>query len=124
MSKRTAEDSEIDRDKVSSHHAVLCQEAPCVLKEIPLELYHEHAMQYHEHRCEACLRNFVTERLLELHLEEFHNPFASKSVLKCFEPGCNKQFCTHSQRVRHLRDDHNYPETFNFDIIQEGYIFQ
>lgn len=123
MTKRRFEDSDRNNDERSDDRVIVCQEPPCILNKVPVELFSEHAMQYHEHRCEACLGNLVTERLLELHLQEYHNPFISNKKLQCFEPNCSQLFSTHGQRVYHLRDDHNYPETFDFNILQNGYRF-
>ena len=93
-------------------------------KPCPIELYTEHVQQYHEHRCEACWGNFVTEKLLEIHQEECHNPFRQKSSLRCFESNCVQEFNTQDQRIDHLLKEHNYPNTFDFYIIARGYTFE
>ncbi|GAV53395.1 hypothetical protein ZYGR_0AI06790 [Zygosaccharomyces rouxii] len=124
MSKRGHEGNQSEDSYIPSGSTIVCQEPPCFLNHVPIELYNEHAQQYHEHRCEACHGNFVTEKLLEIHQEEFHNPFRQKSTLRCFEPDCIQEFNTENQRIDHLRNEHNYPETFDFYIIARGYTFE
>lgn len=124
MSKRGHESVQDEDYYVSNGYNVICQEPPCTLSHVPIELYNEHVQQYHEHQCQACSGNFVTEKLLEIHQEEFHNPFNRNCLLRCFEPECIQEFNTQEQRIDHLRSEHNYPETFDFDIIARGYTFE
>lgn len=124
MPKRSHQDIQDEDIYSPDGPTIVCQEPPCILNHIPVELYNEHVQQYHEYRCEACWGNFVTEKLLEIHQEEFHNPFHRNASLQCFEPNCVQKFNTQDHRIDHLRREHNYPETFDFYIIAKGYKFE
>lgn len=105
---------------------IICQVAPCHDIYVPIELYASHMTQYHDHRCEECGRNLVTECLLQLHLEELHNPFTSKSNLLygCFEQHCVEKFKCHQDRIAHLKNVHGYPDGFHFDVVRNGKCYQ
>lgn len=121
MSKRTHVNIEAEDSQTPSGNTIICEEPPCTSSKIPIEIYLEHVQQYHEHRCEACGGNFVTERLLELHQDELHNPFDLRLPLKCFEANCTQEFKTQDQRIHHLHVQHSYPDSFDFNVVSKGY---
>ncbi|CCH59088.1 hypothetical protein TBLA_0B02460 [Henningerozyma blattae CBS 6284] len=117
--------NEVRAKLLHKSHYVICDETPCDNLAIALELYPSHVEQLHTFICSACTANLHDERILELHLEEFHNPLnppqpdLSNPIkgLRCYEPNCYCRFLNHSHRVHHLRVDHYYPSSFNFDIV-------
>lgn len=68
--------------------------------------------------CPVCKLLFLNARLMDLHMEESHNPLfeASQQRLKCLVDGCDRDFSTQHKRFMHLRDKHNYPADFKFGI--------
>lgn len=123
--KRVNEDSD-DEDKSGPHCGpnrvgITCWEHPCSNVYVPIELYTSHVQQYHDHCCAQCGKNLATDRLLNLHLEEMHNPFnADRARYHCFEELCKEDFETQRERIKHLIEAHNYPESFDFDIVRNG----
>lgn len=114
-----------ENDKINPQQYITCQQPPCANESIPIELYPSHVEQYHDHRCESCQKNLVNENFLQLHLEEYHNPFqlGEGIQLRCLESQCPKKFASHSDRIEHLQIVHRYPSNFNFSIIQSGHSF-
>ncbi|CCC71784.1 hypothetical protein NCAS_0I01160 [Naumovozyma castellii] len=112
-----------DEDNDNSTSRILCNEPPCVNNLIPLDSYPLHVSQFHDNICTKCDANLVTQYLLELHLVECHNPFVSSShqPLHCFEKDCSQVFPTQMDRIDHLKNFHNYPDFYNFNIIYTGY---
>ncbi|SCU84438.1 LADA_0D01684g1_1 [Lachancea dasiensis] len=104
-------------------NGVVCNEPPCANDYVSLELYSSHVSQFHDNVCCACGKNFVYQRILDLHLEECHDPFRdSDSQLKCWHAKCRDQFPTHALRIEHLQRTHHYPSSYDFDIIYKGYV--
>ncbi|QLL31370.1 hypothetical protein HG536_0B02330 [Torulaspora globosa] len=118
-------DGRLDFTRKTADVGVTCQEHPCVNVYVPIELYQCHVQQYHDNRCVQCGKNLVTENFLRLHLEEMHNPFNSGDGIRyrCFEEQCDEAFYSHQERVSHAVKSHQYPESFDFDIVQNGQLF-
>jgi hypothetical protein len=60
-------------------NVIVCREPPCHRNppRFPdFAAYETHHQQFHAHLCIECKAHFPTERLLSLHLEERHDPFA------------------------------------------------
>lgn len=119
-------DSNQDISDVRNVHGrlngILCNEPPCRDNFIRLEFYSSHVENNHNNVCGQCSQNFITERILELHFDECHNPFnCMNSSLKCFEPQCQERFETHKERIQHLISNHGYPRFYDFDVIFSGY---
>lgn len=114
-----------ENNKIDLQQYIICQQPPCANESMPIELYPSHVEQYHDYRCESCQKNLVNEMLLELHLEECHNPFhlGTEMQLRCFESQCSEKFASHSERTEHLQIVHQYPSNFDFGIIQSGASF-
>lgn len=103
-------------------NGIICNESPCDNNFILLEFYSSHVENYHNNRCDKCKQNFISNHILNLHLDECHNPFLTESDhLKCFEIQCNETFENHNERIDHLIKIHDYPSFFDFDMIFSGY---
>ncbi|KAL4883294.1 hypothetical protein BJY04DRAFT_185286 [Aspergillus karnatakaensis] len=90
------------------------------------EDYEVHYQQAHVNRCTECGRNFPTELLLNLHIEENHDPLAAarrergEKTYGCFVENCERKCSTPQKRRMHLIDKHMFPKTYNFYIVNDG----
>lgn len=86
--------------------------------------YLHHMTTNHDYTCEECHRKFPLMTLLEIHIDECHNPFIAiagdqeKPVYRCFE--CCEKFTLPSDRNQHMVDKHHYSLRFKFDIVTKG----
>ncbi|KAK5990255.1 Zinc finger protein [Cladobotryum mycophilum] len=79
--------------------------------------YEAHYQNFHTNRCLECRKNFPTEHLLGVHIEECHDPLAKYS---CFVEGCDRKCMTPQKRRLHLIDKHLYPKNFFFAVTKDG----
>ncbi|AGO12925.1 AaceriADL324Wp [[Ashbya] aceris (nom. inval.)] len=100
---------------------IVCNDPPCNGASISVNLYPSHVAEHHDNVCTACNKNMITERMLQLHQHEIHNPFNSAKALECYEEDCGQQFQTHSERKEHLTTTHEYPLNGRLDIVYTGY---
>ncbi|MBW0517709.1 hypothetical protein O181_057424 [Austropuccinia psidii MF-1] len=92
---------------------------------IELESHHR---SHHAFVCSQnnCSKIFPSERFLELHLCECHDPISdikrerNQKTFACFEPYCERLFRTPKSRRLHLIDHHHYPPTFFFSLPNQG----
>lgn len=88
--------------------------------------YQLHYLSDHTNICAECSKNFPTSKLLDLHINENHNPFIKiklqkeEPVFGCFVENCDKLFKNHKKRRLHLIDKHDYPKNFIFSIVDRG----
>ncbi|AET38962.1 uncharacterized protein Ecym_3479 [Eremothecium cymbalariae DBVPG len=54
---------------------IICNDPPCNGLLIEVHLYPSHVEQHHDNICIKCGKNLPTQRLLERHQDEVHNPF-------------------------------------------------
>lgn len=61
--------------------------------------------------CTTCSdgRDHLSARLLQLHLDETHNPFRSSDSFPCAARGCLRTFPNKDQRERHCVREHGFP---------------
>ncbi|CAH02302.1 uncharacterized protein KLLA0_B08547g [Kluyveromyces lactis] len=120
MSKRRSSEEHCGGYELNGN-AVLCSDPPCDHEWVPIELYPSHVSQMHENVCTQCLRNFASEYWMELHIEEFHNPFKNGNYrLRCLEQDCSMTFSNSNERIDHLKRHHYYSDQFDFDILNSG----
>ncbi|CDO92432.1 unnamed protein product [Kluyveromyces dobzhanskii CBS 2104] len=117
--RRLSQDNE--RNDLAGGSAILCTEPPCEHEWVDVELYPSHVDQLHANVCPQCSINLTSEYWLELHIEEYHDPFREGCKLKCLEFDCPVTFDNSSNRASHLKTYHNYSDKFNYDIIKSGY---
>ncbi|KAB8210797.1 C2H2 type zinc finger domain protein [Aspergillus parasiticus] len=88
--------------------------------------YEVHYKQTHVNRCTACGKNFPTDRFLNLHIEENHDPLIAakkdrgEKTYGCFIEDCERKCSTPQKRRMHLIDKHMFPKTYNFYIVNDG----
>ncbi|KAL6869520.1 hypothetical protein ACO1O0_000846 [Amphichorda felina] len=107
--------------------------------------YEAHYNKYHTNRCLECRKNFPSEHLLSVHIEEFHDPLVvvrrdkgehtvsarplgegrgplvlTPSQYSCFVEGCERKCLTHQKRRMHMIDKHMYPKNYFFALTKEG----
>ncbi|OAA43115.1 C2H2 type zinc finger domain protein [Metarhizium rileyi] len=96
---------------------------------ITFRTYHEYESHYnmfHSNRCLDCHRNFPSEHLLAVHIEEYHDPLVrvrrdkGEHTFSCFVEGCERKCLTHQKRRLHMIDKHMYPKNFFFGVTKEG----
>ncbi|KAF4452249.1 hypothetical protein F53441_4843 [Fusarium austroafricanum] len=88
--------------------------------------YEVHYNKSHTNRCLECRKNFPSEHLLNVHIEEYHDPLVTvkreqgEHTYSCFVEGCERKCMTHQKRRMHLIDKHMYPKNFFFAVTRDG----
>ncbi|KAF4975281.1 hypothetical protein FZEAL_7912 [Fusarium zealandicum] len=88
--------------------------------------YEVHYNKSHTNRCLECRKNFPSEHLLNVHIEEYHDPLVfvkrekGEHTYSCFVEGCERKCMTHQKRRMHLIDKHMYPKNFFFAVARDG----
>ncbi|KAI1106254.1 hypothetical protein F4804DRAFT_330436 [Jackrogersella minutella] len=88
--------------------------------------YEAHHNRTHRNRCVECTKNFPSEHLLNVHIEECHDVFAivkrerGEHTYSCFVEGCDRKCGTPQKRRSHLIDKHMYPKNYFFAVTKEG----
>ncbi|KAI0145727.1 hypothetical protein F4776DRAFT_607689 [Hypoxylon sp. NC0597] len=88
--------------------------------------YEAHHNRTHTNRCIECDKNFPSEHLLNVHIEECHDVFAAvkrergEHTYSCFVEGCDRKCRTPQKRRSHLIDKHMYPKNYFFAVTKEG----
>ncbi|KAK9470280.1 zinc finger protein-like protein [Dipodascopsis tothii] len=91
-----------------------------------LGAFEAHYRQQHEMHCHSCARVFPSERILELHITEHHDPIAEvrrergDKIYACFVDGCDKVCADSGKRRRHLIDKHCFPREYMFGVVNHG----
>lgn len=77
--------------------------------------FESHYASHHRLTCAQCHAAMPTERLLELHIAESHDPiFAARSVYECVVEGCPEHFASWADRKSHAVGAHRYPAGFSY----------
>ncbi|CAG7555385.1 unnamed protein product [Fusarium equiseti] len=125
--KVTQLDSAIDDDEEDTV-AMRCN-LPPHREPLSFRSYDEYEVHYnksHTNRCLECRKNFPSEHLLNVHIEEYHDPLVSvkreqgQHTYSCFVEGCERKCMTHQKRRMHLIDKHMYPKNFFFAVTKDG----
>lgn len=101
----------------------ICQEENCQSVLVNKVMFEIHYANFHQHTCRLCKRNFPTNYLLVLHIQENHDSFFKLRMDKqnfpyeCIVEGCSIRFNDQTQRKLHLLNDHFYPNDFKFAQI-------
>ncbi|KAI1854790.1 hypothetical protein JX265_002429 [Neoarthrinium moseri] len=88
--------------------------------------YEAHYNKAHTNRCNECRKNFPSEHILNVHIEECHDAFAAvlrekgEHTYSCFVEGCDRKCGTPQKRRMHLIDKHMYPKHYFFAVSKEG----
>lgn len=128
MCRNTTVDDDIDFI-IDSLDSVQIAEFTCHVKGCsktftnPMQ-FNRHFDMLHKFRCEHCYRNFPSNYLLGLHLQENHDSFfeAQKekglAVYECIIESCSEKFTTEELRKKHLVKTHKYPADFRFNAVK------
>ncbi|XP_016090443.1 zinc finger protein 511 [Sinocyclocheilus grahami] len=97
-----------------------CHIAGCRQLFDTLEGYEHHYNSLHRNVCSNCKRSFPSNRLLEMHILEWHDSlFQIMAEKQCMYEylveGCGLKFKTSKERKDHLIRTHSYPADFRFD---------
>ncbi|KAF9109190.1 hypothetical protein BGX27_007885 [Mortierella sp. AM989] len=90
--------------------------------------YEHHYETNHRHCCQNCKKSFPGEKWLGLHIHEIHDVMVKikrergEKTYQCFVDGCDRVCSAPEKRRRHLIDKHQYPKSFNFNIVVTGII--
>ncbi|ATY61159.1 C2H2 type zinc finger domain-containing protein [Cordyceps militaris CM01] len=88
--------------------------------------YEVHYSSHHTNRCLQCRKNFPSEHLLGVHIEELHDPIVrvrrdqGAHTYSCFVEGCDRKCMTPQKRRMHMIDKHSYPKNFFFAVTRDG----
>ncbi|CAL8390436.1 unnamed protein product [Arctogadus glacialis] len=112
--------SETDEQPKHSVAEFGCHISGCCQRFRSVEEYEHHYNSLHRHVCSACRRSFPSARLLDVHIEEWHDAMfdilsQSQDMYQCLVEGCGLKFRTSKQRKDHLIQIHKYPPDFRFD---------
>uniref|UniRef100_H3DGJ4 Zinc finger protein 511 n=1 Tax=Tetraodon nigroviridis TaxID=99883 RepID=H3DGJ4_TETNG len=112
--------SETDEKKSLSESEFACHIAGCCAVLSTLEEYEHHYNSLHRHVCCSCRRSFPSPRLLDIHIQEWHDSLFTllaekQDMYQCLVEGCGQKFRTSQDRKDHLIRVHKYPPDFRFD---------
>ncbi|KAK9448521.1 uncharacterized protein V1518DRAFT_419181 [Limtongia smithiae] len=88
--------------------------------------FETHYRREHSLICDECKCTLPSERFLDLHISEEHDPFVAarrergEKVYACFMAECDKLCVDPKKRRMHLIDKHGYPKDFYFDVVCRG----
>lgn len=129
MSKRPLQDSHEAQRLVLERKILTCDLTPCAGTQFAShDVYRAHLKSVHHEKCMACHRTFPSNDILQLHINENHNPLLrikqeqGDKIFMCFAtPGtCTKVCATPKLRRLHMIDKHQYPRDFKFDVVNRG----
>ncbi|ORX81001.1 hypothetical protein BCR32DRAFT_15229 [Anaeromyces robustus] len=88
------------------------------LKFLTIEDYEAHYSLTHKYYCSICNVTLMTERLLNIHLQEVHDSFfeilsSRKNMYQCLIQDCEEKFKDSKERKQHLIEKHNFSKQTN-----------
>ncbi|KAK5853952.1 hypothetical protein PBY51_015061 [Eleginops maclovinus] len=97
-----------------------CHISGCCAVFSTLEEYEHHYNSLHRHVCCSCRRSLPSARLLDIHIQEWHDSLFTilsqrQDMYQCLVEGCGQKFSSSKQRKDHLIQIHKYPPDFRFD---------
>ncbi|KAI6250589.1 hypothetical protein HI914_00646 [Erysiphe necator] len=96
------------------------------LKFDSFEEYNVHYAKEHTNRCLVCFKNFPTDHLLSLHIEENHNSLfvikkeRGNKMYACFVEDCDRLCSSPQKRKMHMIDKHFFPKDYDFYVVNHG----
>ncbi|KAK2592959.1 hypothetical protein QQS21_009325 [Conoideocrella luteorostrata] len=127
-SARTPQPASVVEDEVGDTTTMRCS-LPPHKQPVAFRSYQEYESHYnmfHTNRCLECRKNFPSEHLLSVHIEEYHDPLVrvrrdkGEHTYSCFVEGCERKCLTHQKRKLHMIDKHMYPKNFFFGVTKDG----
>ncbi|XP_074532285.1 zinc finger protein 511 [Halichoeres trimaculatus] len=112
--------SEADDKPTLSVSEFACHISGCSTIFSTLEEYEHHYNSLHRHVCCSCRRSLPSARLLDIHIQEWHDSLFTilaqrQDMYDCLVEGCGLKFRTSLHRKEHLIRVHKYPPDFRFD---------
>lgn len=112
--------SEADDQPTLSVSEFACHISGCSAVFSTLEEYEHHYNSLHRHVCCSCRRSLPSARLLDIHIQEWHDSLFTilaqrQDMYQCLVEGCGQKFSTGKHRKDHLVRIHKYPPDFRFD---------
>lgn len=112
--------SEVDDKPTLSLSEFACHIFGCSAVFSTLEEYEHHYNSLHRHVCCSCRRSLPSARLLDIHIQEWHDSLFTilaqrQDMYQCLVEGCGQKFRTSKHRKDHLIRIHKYPPDFRFD---------
>lgn len=128
MAKRPRDDTIDNESSIRGENRIIeCPFLPCNNKVFATYLeYEHHIITHHNYECLECQCIFPNSTLLNIHIDENHNPIAAikqqrgESIYKCLSDNCSQLFLTSTLRQQHMIQTHNYPNEYPFYIINTG----
>lgn len=116
----TSSFADTDDSPKHSVSAFCCHISGCSQVFSSVEEYEHHYNSLHRHVCCSCHRSLPSARLLDIHIQEWHDPLFTiltqkQDMYQCLVEGCGLKFRTSIQRKDHLIKIHKYPPDFRFD---------
>uniref|UniRef100_A0A3Q3WY99 C2H2-type domain-containing protein n=1 Tax=Mola mola TaxID=94237 RepID=A0A3Q3WY99_MOLML len=101
-----------------------CHISGCCAVFSTLEEYEHHYNSLHRNVCSSCRRSLPSARLLDIHIQEWHDALFTilaqrQDMYQCLVEGCGQKFRTSKRRKDHLIRIHKYPPDFRFDKTKE-----
>lgn len=101
-----------------------CHISGCTSTFKTLQEYEHHYNSLHRHVCCTCRRSLPTARLLDIHIQEWHDSLFAilaqkQDMYLCLVEGCGLKFRTMKNRKDHLINMHKYPPDFRFDKMKK-----
>ncbi|XP_054886158.1 zinc finger protein 511 [Poeciliopsis prolifica] len=112
--------SEAEEQPAPSFSEFGCHISGCRSVFSTLDEYEHHYNSLHRHVCCSCRRSLPSARLLDIHIQEWHDSLFTilaqkQDMYLCLVEGCGQKFRTSQQRKDHLIRLHKYPPDFRFD---------
>jgi len=111
----------IDND---NSNCIRCNLLPsCLnLKFSTIEDYEAHYSLTHRYYCSICNVTLMTEKLLNIHLQELHDSFFEvlsqrKNMYQCLMQNCEEKFKDAEERKQHLIEKHNFSKQTNINSL-------
>ncbi|XP_037321895.1 zinc finger protein 511 isoform X1 [Pungitius pungitius] len=117
-------------EEAEDQHALCVSEFACHFSSCSavfssLEEYEHHYNSLHRHVCCSCRRSLPSARLLDIHIQEWHDSLFTilaqrQDMYQCLVEGCGQKFRTSQHRKDHLVRIHKYPPDFRFDKTKKN----
>lgn len=116
--------STADEEPSLSVSEFACHISGCIATFKTLQDYEHHYNSLHRHVCCTCRRSLPTARLLDIHIQEWHDSLFAvlahkQDMYQCLVEGCGLKFRTIMDRKDHLINVHKYPPDFRFDKMKK-----
>lgn len=121
---------EVEEDETSNSHnmniekeIIPCSVIGCSQVFTSLLGYENHYNTIHRHTCLTCHRAFPSAFLLDIHIQENHDPLFAilvhqQSMYRCLVESCMDKFASCDSRRQHMIKVHHFPSNFRFHRLK------